>query len=279
VASIQAVVDAGQTHQGAAVLAGQGGLVAPGIRYQRGASTITAQGLLVGAPTRYQGAAVVLSATGLLAGAGQRVAGGAAAVAGAGGLVGAGQVMVGGQAVLAGSGALVGASTVLYSADALLPGTAVVMAAGDVLSFLRSRFLDVVEYILSRLAPQPVGMAAALPDFLADAGMSEPFVYQAGQVYAWEEDQRTDLHDVGREDFAVRLVVVVDSRDEEPMGQRQRAVSQALHDARVAALSDLRTSMGDEPWEYATVADVDPDYLRGFNTRGFSLLVTGYRLV
>lgn len=130
-----------------------------------------------------------------------------------------------------------------------------------------SRYLDLVEYLQARLG------------VVIDEAASEPFVYLPNTLYAWEEGQDSHPVDSVREDFRIRLVYAVDSGDEEPMQQRTRPVSQAMEDIGRAIISDIRTSVGDEPWEYATVDDVDPDYLRGLNVRGFSLVVAGWRLV
>lgn len=111
-----------------------------------------------------------------------------------------------------------------------------------------------------------------------DSG-ADPFVYKPNTLYVWwDSDEEIELSpELSQQNFVARAVFTVAALDEEPRHRRRRDVSIALDTKRKEYLSRIGAA-NDVEWEHLA-GSADWDATRGFEGRGFAMLVTGYRLL
>jgi hypothetical protein len=123
---------------------------------------------------------------------------------------------------------------------------------------------------------QMLAAALGVPAATADV---QPFTYEPGRLYVWEErDEQASRSERARRDFLLRAVYIADDRGERGRGTRERSATIEASAARSTLLATIEGAYASGLWDYASVV-VEPSVVRGFGTRGVGLRITGYRIV
>ena len=153
--------------------------------------------------------------------------------------------------------------------------------------------LDVLDAVLTLLEPggaidPATGLRTATSGTTVDHSGAAPYEleFAPNRLYGWVASDRHENWEAGdppsvRERFALTLLFVIDSGDEQAQGRRLRSVSEAL-DYRAHAYMTLveqnKAPKSDSalPWSELT-GEITPDTTRGFNVRGVGLRLSGWR--
>lgn len=138
---------------------------------------------------------------------------------------------------------------------------------------------DPVEERIVKLEIQDRGASGTWRD-LAGA---EPFAYDTPDtlyLFEWGADIRglagASPHDMER--FAFQAVYCANSLDEEAQQRRRRDVTATLDAKRELYASLIRNHRSGATWQHLE-CQIDGDYVRAFEIRGFALRVSGWRIV
>lgn len=136
--------------------------------------------------------------------------------------------------------------------------------------------IDVVDKMRAIIEPTPED------GLVIDTTCAEPLLIEARRVYAFDVQQALRSIETGppsQETFAVLVVYVHALSDEEPLQERQRAVTLALSERRDAWVTRLLEQEANEVWQALTSVRAEYDYIRTLGVRGIAVRAEGYRVL